>query len=144
MERYKKYFSEITENEKQKIQDELSKLFDELVPAGGASETEEGEMVRAINRLIYRYFNDGDYFFRGYGKETAGNSAKYLATQTPISNKLRSLLNKAKTLAGKAGNDDEYTENDRYEYYLYEVAKEIVHYIKSKNGEYTLNFSDSR
>ena len=30
------------------------KLFDKLVPGSGASETVEGELIRAINRIVYR------------------------------------------------------------------------------------------
>ena len=47
-------------------------LFDKLVPGSGAAETVEGELMRAINRLVYRWYNDGDYFYKGYGAETAG------------------------------------------------------------------------
>ena len=35
-------------------------------------------MLRAINRIIYRYYNDGDEYFRGYGTETAGPAHSFL------------------------------------------------------------------
>lgn len=38
----------------------LDKLFDELVPAMGEADTVAGEIVRALCRLGYRYYNDGD------------------------------------------------------------------------------------
>jgi len=53
-------------------------LYDKLVPESGAADTIEGEMLRAMNRLIYRYYNDGDKFFEGYGTETAGPAHSYL------------------------------------------------------------------
>jgi len=53
-------------------------LYDKLVPGSGAAGTIEGEMLRAMNRLIYRYYNDGDKFFEGYGTETAGPAHSYL------------------------------------------------------------------
>jgi hypothetical protein len=93
---------------------ELEKLFKKLVPDNGAAETIEGEMVRAIMRLQYRYLNDGDYYFRGYGKETAGPSATYLKTKTPISKELKTVLAAAQARAGKADNDAEYTDGDGY------------------------------
>ena len=43
-------------------------IFDTLVAPQGKSETVEGELVRAISRIGYRYNNDGDYFYKGYGK----------------------------------------------------------------------------
>ena len=38
-------------------------------------ETVGGEIIRAINRLGYRWWNDGDKFFVGYGVETCGSDA---------------------------------------------------------------------
>jgi hypothetical protein len=58
-------------------------------------------MVRAIQRIIYRYFNDGDVFFRGYGKETVLPSVQYLIRSTPIANKLKPLFSKPKRLHRK-------------------------------------------
>ena len=53
-------------------------LYDKLVPESGAADTVEGEILRAMNRLIHRYYNDGDKFFEGYGTETAGPAHSYL------------------------------------------------------------------
>ncbi len=53
-------------------------LYDKLVPGSGAAGTVEGEMLRAINRIIYRYYNDGDYYYKGYGTETAGPAHSFL------------------------------------------------------------------
>lgn len=38
----------------------MEALYDEFVPARGKCDTLGGEIVRAINRLVYRYYNDGD------------------------------------------------------------------------------------
>lgn len=54
------------------------KVFKKLVKISGKSTTVEGEMLRAINKILYRYYNDGDKFFEGYGTETAGPAATYL------------------------------------------------------------------
>lgn len=58
--------------------DILEVLFDQLVPAQGPADTVAGEHVRAIMRLLYRDYNDGDKFFEGYGLETCASSAEYL------------------------------------------------------------------
>ena len=53
-------------------------VFEEFVPASGKSDTVGGEIARAVNRIGYRYNNDGDIFFLGYGIETCGAPASYL------------------------------------------------------------------
>lgn len=53
-------------------------LFDKLVPDNGASESLGGELIRAVNRLDYRNWNDGDRFFDGYGLETCGSPAAFI------------------------------------------------------------------
>ena len=37
-------------------------LYAQLVPGQGAAETIEGELLRAISKIIYRHYNDGDIF----------------------------------------------------------------------------------
>ena len=65
--------------------DVMQALFNVLVPRSGAATTEAGELVRAMNRILYRDYNDGDMFFTGYGFETCGPSAAYLIDNTPDS-----------------------------------------------------------
>lgn len=67
----------------EKPSDVLEILFEELVPHQGMCETVAGELVRAIMRILYRDYNDGDKFFEGYGLETCGGSAQYLAELIP-------------------------------------------------------------
>ena len=54
-------------------------LFDTLVPNNGKCDTLAGELLRAINRIEYRWFNDGDRFNEDYGIETCGQPAYFLA-----------------------------------------------------------------
>lgn len=56
----------------------INELFDELVPASGRADTVAGEIVRAVTRLGYRWWNDGDMIGADYGKETCNPSARYL------------------------------------------------------------------
>ena len=56
----------------------ISDLFDKLVPGSGNADTVEGEIIRALNRIIYRWGNDGDHFAQGYGAETAGPAMEFL------------------------------------------------------------------
>ena len=48
-----------------KYQDQYSKLYDKLVPNEGKADTVEGELLRAVGRIIYRHGNDGDHFSHG-------------------------------------------------------------------------------
>jgi len=134
----------LTEDTNSDVENQLEVLFQELVPSSGAAETFEGEMVRAIMRVWYRYYNDGDYYFRGYGRETAGPTVQWLKTKTPISKQLAIAFNKARANAVPQQSRLEYTEQDGYLNGIKEAAKLVVDYVKSKNGEYTPNTGDSR
>ena len=52
--------------------------FEVLVPQSGPADSKAGELIRAIERLRYRDYNDGDRFFIGYGLETCASAAAYL------------------------------------------------------------------
>lgn len=56
----------------------LDDWFEYLVPSSGKASTVAGELVRAVNRLTFRNWNDGDLFYQGYGRETCGAPAVYL------------------------------------------------------------------
>ena len=53
-------------------------LFDVLVPASGKSNNLAGELIRAVNKIEYRWFNDGDRWFEDYGIETCGQPAYFI------------------------------------------------------------------
>lgn len=53
-----------------KNEDRINKLFKELVPETGKADSLAGELVRAMSRIGYRFYNDGDQLGIGYGKET--------------------------------------------------------------------------
>ena len=58
-------------------------LWDKYVPALGTAETVGGEILRAMSRIIYRFYNDGDMVGVGYGNETCNSSDRYLVTVVP-------------------------------------------------------------
>lgn len=60
------------------VTDKFNEMFDKYVPGEGKANTVGGEILRAVNRIAYRNFNDGDYFWYDYGIETCGSSAIYL------------------------------------------------------------------
>ena len=56
----------------------FDELFSILVPPSGKASTQAGELLRAIGKIIYRDYNDGDKFYQGYGLETCGPAAAFL------------------------------------------------------------------
>ena len=60
------------------IFDVLSKLFSDMIPSTGPAPTVAGEIIRAMSRIGYRFLNDGDRYYEGYGLETVAPSMQYL------------------------------------------------------------------
>jgi hypothetical protein len=94
-------------------------LFDALVPFSGKCETEEGETLRAVSKIHYRYYNDGDKFYEGYGCETAGPSHAYLVDVSPFRDKVAPILDKM-----------DGTDDTQYEEGLNELADTVVSLIE--------------
>ena len=61
----------------------FAELTDELMPDSGHADTLEGEILRAINKIAYRLFNDGDLPTEGYGVETSGPALMFLFDNLP-------------------------------------------------------------
>lgn len=71
------------ENNRGDTSSKVSALFDLLVPSSGKSKYYGGELIRAISKILYRDFNDGDVFYEGYGIETCGSAVAYLCDKLP-------------------------------------------------------------
>lgn len=128
-------------NERQKVNEWLGEemedrnhvLFSKLVPEQGPAPTVEGELLRAMNRLVYRYFNDGDYFYKGYGRETAGKPYSYLRKQA------RAL--KIPGLA-EALQQAMYARGKEYEAALAKIAQSVLDYVESRADQTTKSSED--
>lgn len=92
-------------------------LFSRLVPFEGHCETLEGETLRAVNRIIYRYYNDGDYWWMGYGCETAGPAETFLRLHSPV--------NVRAELSASDGTNDK-----RYEKQLEAILEKVLTHIE--------------
>ncbi len=64
-----------------KTEEKINALFEELVPASGKADTVAGEIIRAISRIGYRNYNDGDHLGVGYGRETCNPAGRFLAAK---------------------------------------------------------------
>lgn len=107
----------------------FNELRDKLVPACGKADTVAGEIIRAMDRLIYRFYNDGDMVGDGYGNETCNGSFRYL----------HMLIPNCPNLYRESGNEDGYVE------LLADMAGVIANFL-SKNPELQSapNTDDSR
>ena len=110
-------------------------LYDKLVPGSGNSDFIEGEMLRAINRIIYRYYNDGDFFYKGYGAETAGPAHSFLTNSREIPLEIQSTLSSTFSKAIDASEDG-------YERLLNFALEKVLDYIEDKDGNYTESNED--
>jgi len=99
-----------------------------LVPSCGNCETIEGETLRALGKVGYRYFNDGDFFYCGYGIETAGAAHAFLTADCPIAERLEPIFK-----ACEFGSEDAYMEA------IDKAAEVVFSWIEEKNGELTPN-----
>ena len=61
-----------------KNENRINELFKELVPETGKADSLAGELVRAMSRIGYRFYNDGDMVNIAYGKETCNPAARFL------------------------------------------------------------------
>ena len=101
------------------VEKALNTLFDALVPSSGKSDTIAGELIRAIVKIIYRDFNDGDMFYTGYGIESScGNAASFLMQ---YENDM--WYDDFDDIRDRQLEDDEYTNA------IYAIAKNIIEYI---------------
>jgi hypothetical protein len=126
----KKYLAEgrlLKEFVGKELEDRNEPLYDELVPGSGKADTVEGEMLRAINRIVYRYYNDGDEYHTGYGTETAGPAHSFLVN---ANHPLRSLVSKL------------FKDGTNYEQTIKDVLDAILDHIESRRGKYTPNSED--
>ncbi len=99
----------------------IEDLFEELVPTSGQSETVAGELVRAANRLGYRWYNDGDKCYSGYGIETCGNAINYLCE----------FLDDDYNTSGNVEDAAAIDIDDKYEEFLYKLYRDVVDFINT-------------
>ena len=103
-------------------EDPLQEAFELLVPDMGKADTVAGEMVRAMMKIMYRDYNDGDVFYEGYGIETCGSAVAYLCSEDVL------FEDEFMEIAERRLEDDQYTEalkkvSDKVMNYLYENPK---------------------
>lgn len=85
----------------------------------GKAETVAGEIVRAISRIGYRNYNDGDHIGVGYGRETCNPAARYLAK------------NAGEAAAADISNIWGVYNDDRYDTLLAALEADVLAYLEA-------------
>ena len=111
----------MTEAEK----NEWAAMEKRLMPPSGKAETVAGEIIRAVDRIWYRWYNDGDKINVGYGKETCNGSARYLEAVFGGELPLEVCGSLPTEVWGGQLNDDDYTS------FTEELVEEVFHYLKA-------------
>lgn len=104
--------SEIKDSE-----DPIETAFELLVPSSGKADTVAGEIVRAMMRILYRDYNDGDLFYEGYGVETCGDAVAFLCDKLP------DLESSFEGIAMRQLRDDVYTKE------IKKISETVIDYI---------------
>lgn len=136
-------FSNITINEhapEDDLQACMSALFEEFVPGSGKCENLGRELIRAINRVGYRNYNDGDYFFSGYGLETCGPDMAFVYDH--CDEDVQRAIEKAEELNQYMYDDDQMS--DKYDERLNTIFEEVLRYIADNPDVFGTVTEDSR
>ena len=118
--------------------DKLEAIFEVTVPASGKADTLAGEIARAMMRLNYRNYNDGDVFFSGYGLETCAPSAQFLMDSDPsIEETIQEIVDNAK--------EYDYDIDSDYEVDLRQLTEVVVDLLENNPHLFGVdNTEDSR
>lgn len=101
--------------EQKAIEAKMHELFEKYVPMSGAAETVGGEIVRAMNRIGYRFYNDGDKAREGYGRETVNPACRYLVKGQHL----------------KLNIWEHWYSDEEYNYQMYEDFKHILEHLEA-------------
>lgn len=106
-------------------------LSDKLMKPSGKSDTVAGELIRSVNRICYRFYNDGDVIGCGYGNETCNAAGRYILQYG--NSEMQDVLN---AMWNGDINDTDYAMADKpYELLLSQLVVETVKYIDGGNNE---------
>jgi len=122
---------------RKELEKRLEKDWNRLMPSMGKANTAAGEIIRALNRILYRWYNDGDKINEGYGRETCNPAARYLMEKCPdgIGEKISRMW-------------QEYMLDSEYEEALVDMADMLLNWImttdldKVPNNEDMLDWRD--
>jgi hypothetical protein len=99
-------------------EDKFDEIVSEYVPSSGQADTVIGEIARAIARIGYRFFNDGDMVSVGYGIGSCGSTYIYLTEE------MRDEL--TYETYGPIASLEDITDEEQYEETLKKIVEQFV------------------
>lgn len=110
--------------ENQKFEDEM---YERFVPWSGKANTLGGEILRAITRIVYKFYNDGDTVARYYSSASNYSWAAdtFLIFKVPSYVSLR-----------------DYTDNNKFELKLSENFNNIIEYLRNNENLFSIPNSE--
>lgn len=121
-------------NQIKEAEEPIQEAFELLVPSSGKADTVAGEIVRAMMRIMYRDWNDGDLFYDGYGIETCGDAVAYLCDKL-----YRTTYSSFEDIAMRGLKEDAYSDA------LADIANDVMDYLYDHPELFTQpNSDDSR
>lgn len=94
--------------------------FNYFVPSSGNSDSVGGEIVRAMNKIIYRDWNDGDLFYTDYGVETCLPCVAYLCDNSGF----EPIIQEFYDISERQLEDEAYTDA------LMDIVSDLVNYLQ--------------
>lgn len=104
-----------------KAEEPIEALFELAVPPRGNCDSVGGEIIRAMMRILYRDYNDGDVFYEGYGRETCLPAVAYLIDVEPY----EGIFEDFDYIAEDQLKDEDYTRSINH------IAEVICEYLTS-------------
>ena len=117
-------------------EDYINELYDKFIPLIGSSEYLIGEIVRAISRIVYRYYNDGDKIGDYYNRENVNPAFRFLLNKIPN-------LDKEFNVESKDYNEFGYLTCSKYEKFLDKLTFYIAIYIYSNYESLSIKTNES-
>lgn len=99
----------------------IEALFELAVPPHGQCDSVAGEIIRAMMKILYRDYNDGDVFYEGYGRETCLPAVAYLIDVEPY----EGIFEDFDYIAEDQLKDEDYTRSINH------IAEVICEYLTS-------------
>jgi len=120
---------EVHEDLTESIRDdkELEELTGQLMPISGKADTPEGELIRAFQKIGYRFYNDGDFPTVGYGAETSGPALAFFQDHAPT--------NELAMYANAIENASDNESSVEFEAALEKLGSALVYYVKARIEE---------
>ena len=107
-------------------------LFDALVPWSGHADTLAGELLRAAERIAYRYYNDGDRVGEGYGRETVNPAVRFMKENVPTTSLLCGIVRDFYRFIDYGCSVDD----KEYEFMVMQLLKlTVIHIVENKLWE---------